>query len=329
MKTIITIFVSCPVLMPFSIKISVLLLVAHPAILGAEEGGNVDLEAIKHPVKPMLWKIEGKGLKKPSYLFGTIHLADPRVTRLHPSAQQAFDQAGSVFTEVDLSPVAQLAVAPMLMRNDDQSLEQLLGQETMKAFEDELKAINPALNSKPFQKMKLWALAFVLPQVKMQLQGKVPLDMLLWQSAKKAGKETGALETAQQQLGQLDKLTVDEQKQFFVTTLKVFKKAREQKIDPYKAIIDAYLLGDKGAVEKELTRNSFMGLEIDQNVLEKFIRLLLHERNVVMAASIQKALLDPDKGSHFFAAGTAHYVGEKSVNDLLEKAGYTITPVTD
>jgi uncharacterized protein YbaP (TraB family) len=32
---------------------------------------NVD---IVQPEESLLWKIEGKGLSKPSYLFGTIHL---------------------------------------------------------------------------------------------------------------------------------------------------------------------------------------------------------------------------------------------------------------
>ena len=29
--------------------------------------------------QPLLWKISGQGLEKPSYLLGTIHIADPRI----------------------------------------------------------------------------------------------------------------------------------------------------------------------------------------------------------------------------------------------------------
>ena len=45
------------------------------------------------PDKPLLWKIEGNPLEKPSYLFGTIHLTTPRIEKLHPAAQKAFDAA--------------------------------------------------------------------------------------------------------------------------------------------------------------------------------------------------------------------------------------------
>ena len=44
----------------------------------------------KHPEKPLLWKIEGNGLKKPGYLFGTIHLSNDVIGNLHPTAAKAF-----------------------------------------------------------------------------------------------------------------------------------------------------------------------------------------------------------------------------------------------
>ena len=48
-------------------------------------------DAPAHPVKPLLWKIEGKGLSKPSYLFGTIHLGSGPLAKLHPAAEAAFE----------------------------------------------------------------------------------------------------------------------------------------------------------------------------------------------------------------------------------------------
>ena len=37
--------------------------------------------------------------QRPSYLFGTMHMTDPRVTALTPTAQKAFDGAGTVVIE--------------------------------------------------------------------------------------------------------------------------------------------------------------------------------------------------------------------------------------
>ena len=47
-------------------------------------------------IKPALIELD---TEPPSWLFGTIHLPDPRVTRLHPDAARAFEQADAVYTE--------------------------------------------------------------------------------------------------------------------------------------------------------------------------------------------------------------------------------------
>lgn len=57
-------------------------LVIVPLLVPARGQAKIDIENLEHPVKPALWKVEGKDLTKPSYLFGTIHIGDPRVTTL-------------------------------------------------------------------------------------------------------------------------------------------------------------------------------------------------------------------------------------------------------
>ncbi|MBT3279814.1 MAG: hypothetical protein HN370_10665 [Phycisphaerales bacterium] len=71
--------------------------------------------------QPFLWEISGNGLESSSYLFGTIHIGDPRVvgdapmdkdslaTRpltTSPEINAAFDAADEVYTEVDFSDPA-------------------------------------------------------------------------------------------------------------------------------------------------------------------------------------------------------------------------------
>jgi len=304
------------------------LLVLLPLGLPAKEVKKVDLKSIKHPVQPMLWKIEGKGFKKPSYLFGTVHISDPRATNLHPLAQQAFDQADAVYTEIDLSMQNQMAVVPLLMSKDKKSLNERIGADMAMALNKELKAINPALNSAPFQRMHIWAVAMMLPQFEAQLTGKKALDVLLWDRAAAAEKKTAALETVQQQLGKFNELTLAEQKEFLDVTLKTLSRAREKGQKPYQEIIDAYLMADIAKLEKEMKKDTYLGIKMNPEVHQKFMRLILDERNVVMANTIKKALAKPKSGSCFFAAGALHYIGDQSVNNLLTKAGYKVTLVS-
>ena len=82
-------------------KILLASLLFLPLLAQAEQ--KVDIAALKHPVNACLFKVEGNGLKKTSYLFGTIHLADPRVVNLHPNAKAAFKDTDAFYAEIDRS----------------------------------------------------------------------------------------------------------------------------------------------------------------------------------------------------------------------------------
>ena len=53
--------------------------------------------------RAMLWKIERPGIP-PSYLFGTVHLTDARVTALSDAVRLALDESKTVLLEADTSP---------------------------------------------------------------------------------------------------------------------------------------------------------------------------------------------------------------------------------
>lgn len=295
--------------------------------LQAKDAQAPDLSKIKHPVKPLLWKIEGMGMKKPSYLFGTIHVSDQRVTTLHPLAQKAFDQSDSFYAEVDLSPAKQLGATKFLMRNDGKSLLDLLGPKLLKALNRELKAINPQLTSKVFEPMHLWAIGAALPLLEEQLQGKVALDLQLWAKATKAGKKTGAMETYKKQLGSMSKFPMNDQVELLDLSLQMMKKARELKISVYRYLLDAYLIGEPQKIDEAMNADSVMGITYDPDMKDRMLKLMLDGRNPGMTQSIVQAVSSPDAGSCFFAAGAAHFTGKNSIVDLLKAQGYQVTLV--
>ena len=60
---------------------------------------KVETEADAVPnSKGLLWKLEKPG-EKPSYLFGTMHMTDTRVTTLPAAAQKAYDGAATIIIE--------------------------------------------------------------------------------------------------------------------------------------------------------------------------------------------------------------------------------------
>ena len=287
---------------------------------------KVDLANVKHALKPMLWKVEKKGVTGNCWLFGTVHVADPRITTLHPAVAKAFDKADRVYTEVDMSMVAQLKAAQVMMRKDGKTMEESLGADLVKKVNAELASISPMFSVKVFNPMKTWMLVVILPQLKEQLGGKEPLDIQLWKKAGAAGKVRVALETAQEQMGGLDTLTEKEQVKMVQLTLDALAEARKQNVDPLKVILDLYLVGDTKKMA-DFFEKEFNNEKVPKVIAAKFLKGLLHDRNERIANNIDKQISTHPAKSHFFAVGTAHYLNDKNIRELLVKKGYRVVRV--
>jgi uncharacterized protein YbaP (TraB family) len=284
----------------------------------------------KHPEKPLLWRIEGNGLKKPGYLFGTIHLSNPVIAQLHPAAAKAFESADALYTEIPMGTEAQMSLMPMMIRKDGKTLNESIGPELSAALNEELKTIQPALDSTPFQSLKTWAVMATLPMLKSQLEGHQPLDTILWEKAKTAGKDQLGIETAVGQIEIFERFTEEESVKMLAESLAMLKDDRKAGISSIDNLAAAYASGDTAKLEAELNRSEQRMKESENKALgERFLKMLITDRNISMAETIDKQLrIDPSR-SLFFAVGAGHLVGKDPINDHLAKKGYTITRVQD
>jgi uncharacterized protein YbaP (TraB family) len=282
----------------------------------------------KHPVKPLLWKIEGKGLTQPSYLFGTIHISKGPAVTLHPAAQKAFDGSTHFYAEVPLDPASQMATMPLMMRKDGKKLDGAIGKDLAAEFNAELKRINPALDSSPFQTMTTWAAA-VLPQLlPHQLEGGKPLDLKLWEQAAAAGKKTAGMEKPEAQMIAFIELTEEEQVIFLSETLKEMKKERAEGKDSTKEVIDAYVSGEPAKIAAVMDRGIREMAEGEHKELgQKLTKRLLNDRDKFMADYIATTLKEQPAACHFFAAGAGHFCSKINISTHLVEAGYTVTRV--
>ncbi len=285
---------------------------------------NLDLSHLKHPAKPMLWKVEGKNLKKASYLFGSIHVSDKNIINLHPAAEAAYKQADTLATEIDLGLINQIRATTLLMRKDKQTLQQAIGDKLYNQFEEELKTINPELSADPFNKMKTWAAMLILGMIDEQIKGKEMLDAHLWNRAAKDNKKRWNLEILTEQIGSLDILTEPEQKILLKDSIAAMKTLRKHKVNMLTLIKKLYIQGETKELSTLFNVNIHLeGANIE--IGEKFMKLLLPERNKRMTKKIAETFNKMPEKSHFIVAGTLHYIGQQNVPDLLRKLGYTVT----
>jgi uncharacterized protein YbaP (TraB family) len=295
-------------------------LLAQP--LAAEEKG--------HSAKPLLWKIEGNGLEKPSYLFGTIHVGTPAIANLHPAAEKAFIASEAVYTEIPMDAESQLKLVPLLMRKDGKALTDSIGKELTAELSAELKRINPQLNVTPFEQLQTWAVTMTLPLLKYQLRGAKAVDQVISERATKEGKEVRAIETVEGQMGVLGGFTEQENIIILRETLSQLKEDRANGVDGIEVMLAAYAAGDDGKLESEIDRMNKSIAESEHRELgERFIKKLFEDRNLSMAATIGEFLGKEGGKVHFFAAGSGHFIGKDNIRDHLAKKGYRITRIED
>ncbi len=301
---------------------------AAAAAAGCLIASAAHAEELEHPVKPFLWKVEGGEAKKPSYLFGTVHVGKGPASHLHPLAAKAFDEATAVHTEAPLDMATQLGAATQMMRKDGKTLSQSIGEDLVKQVDAELKVVNPAFNAKLFEPMKTWAIALMVPMLKLQIDGTKPLDMLLWEKAVKDGKKTAGMQTVAEQLSGFDTFKEEEQITYLKETLRSMREDREAGKDSLQALVDAYITGDMAKVQEEFNKSLKGALDGDNKELgDRLMKKLLDDRNVIMADYIDATIKKSPEDVNFFAAGTGHFMGDNSVRALLEKKGYKVTLV--
>ncbi len=247
------------------------------------------------------------------------------MTNLAPVVERALASADAVFCEVafDSGTVAEIARASMGAK---QPLSNVLPPDLYARAETELARAVPGFKLAALDRAEIWVVAAELVMLESQIRHPLvpPLDLWVYQRAQAAGKATGGLETAREQLDAMNAFTRDEQIEMLRSTLDEIQELRKQGKDPVRLLLEAYLSGDAAAVDREVNRS----YETCPPALQKrFEQLLLTERNRRMADRIaSKIRAEPDK-STLFVVGTLHGLGEGSVVDLLAKSGLNVARV--
>jgi uncharacterized protein YbaP (TraB family) len=262
--------------------------------------------------KGILWRIEGAA-KQPSYLLGTIHSDDARVTNVPVSITQAFQRADSFSGEIkmDLPSLMQASQATLL--TDGQSLEQIIGPNLYKQTVHLLEAYGmPEL---VVQRMKPWAAAAALSLPRPQTG--IFLDMALYHQAAAAGKRVYGLETIAEQVGALETMSQELQ----ITMLRDAVAQHEQVEQIIEQLINAYLRRDLKALESISNAAMQNG---DDRVAEMFNTEVVDRRNYRLLERMQPRLRE---GNAFVAVGALHLPGDKGLLNLLRNKGYRVSPV--
>lgn len=268
-------------------------------------------QAFSQNEKSLLWKIEGKGLKEPSYLYGTIHAICKDDFSISPATKTALENTKQTVLEIDMDDPTMMTRAQQSMLNPGmKNISDQFTEEQRTITNNFLKAnYNADLNQfgvmKPFGILSLVMLKSIPCETFESYEGTFVKD------AADRKREVLGLETIEYQMSLFDDVAMTEQIDMLVESIKSVDDDKTE----FKKLVAAYKAQDL---------QELFTLMQDSPQFAKFQEIMLDKRNQNWIPVIEKLIAEK---SSFIAVGAMHLPGEQGVITLLRKAGYKLTPV--
>ena len=261
--------------------------------------------------KILLWKISGKGLKSPSYLFGTIHATCDAT--LDANTLKALDETKQLFLEIDMDDKAMpMQMMKYMKMNDDEKLSTLLSAEDFEIVDVFLKE-NMKMSAKMFDTFKPFMVsAMLMPKLLDCKYASVESELM--RVTKEQNEEVYGLEKVEEQMKVFDAIPYQTQAD---ELLKTAKNGLEKDKVEFQKMMETYKSGD---IEAMLV----MMDDSDNKITSENKDVLLNNRNKNWVPLIIKTAKEMPT---FFGVGAGHLAGDEGVIKLLRKKGYSVEAV--
>ena len=276
----------------------------------------------------LLYKISGKGLRKPSYIIGTYHLAPVSFVDSIPGLRSALAESEQVYGEIETadmtSPENIAKMQQAMMLPEGKTLTEMLTPEQMQKLNATMRELlgvdmsNPMV-AQQMNKMLPQALVTQLTVI-MYLKkhsGFNPtqsFDDYFQQQAVAQGKPVGGFETMDFQLQALfGSISIERQ----IELLMCFLNNREWEESQVDNIVEAFFAQDLNRIEAAMDEKQDNSCDATDEENE----LLIYGRNATWLKKMPEIM---QQKSTFFAVGAAHLVGERGVLAGLRNAGYLV-----
>lgn len=257
----------------------------------------------------LLYKISGKGITQPSYIFGTFHLMCEGDFEITPAFEKAINSTKQLYGELKMDDPTMLLKTMTLMKSDS-SLKELLGEEKYKIFDEKCRAIT-GIGAMMYNNFKPMMVTSAISFKMIDCEKSVQPESEIMKIAKKNNATVYGLETIEMQL-----------ESFNTTPLK--KQAEEVYRMAYNLDSSKQMMKSLLSTYKKRNIQLIYQFMKDIGTSDEFENNLLTKRNKNWIPIMEKTMAEMPT---FFAVGAGHLGGENGVINLLEKLGYTLEPI--
>ncbi len=262
----------------------------------------------------LLWKITGNGLKKPSYLFGTMHILCADDAVLSSNLKKAIRDCDEIYFEIDMDNTQEMAGAIKYLRmNDGVKLSELLTPEEYKKVDEYFKSHKVPLPLTILNRFKPMFISSLIGERLMDCEKKNGMEeQIMSENKKNYGKETRGLETLEYQASLFDSIPYEKQAKElvnYIDSMDYYSKSSQETLDVYR--------------KQDLRRMDSLIKKSDPG-MDEYMDILVYRRNRNWVKQMPGIM---EGKTILFAVGAGHLPGDQGVINLLRKQGYKVEPL--
>lgn len=281
-------------------------------------------------VTPPLWKVTDPETQNELYIMGTIHVLPVDFESLPDYINDIYLNSDGIAVEYDVTQLtsdirALITYQQMFLYDDGTTVKDHISDETYQKAKEYFESIGAYAEELDQFSAGYWynqiENAMILRLENLSTDG---IDSQAIASAQADGKEVVSIETLDAQVGAVDGMS-DELVDYVMNEM----LDNMDEIDDYaEEVAELYNLWASGDIDPMLDEEMDEMDELPEDLIddyEEYMDIMLYNRNKVMAERASEFLKDGK--NYLFMVGSAHYAGDRGVDDLLAEMGYTVEKI--
>lgn len=260
----------------------------------------------------LLWKIESSQLSQPSYLYGTMHSRDRRAHEFGDSVLQKLTECEAVALEILPGEMMQNPLAMLgYLTMKDTTLDMLLSEADYRLVKN-FAAENLGIYGLLVDRLMPIFTSGLITELMMNNDMEVTVDEFFEQTAIENGKKTIGIETVEEQLSALSKISLKEQAEMLAEQLRTM----DEDSVTFEKLMECYRMQNLPCLQE---------IYNSEEVPAAFDKALVETRNRTMSHRIDSIIRQQPT---FVAVGALHLAGENGLIELLKGKGFAVIPVS-
>lgn len=281
-------------------------------------------------VNPPLWKVTDPETQNELYIMGTIHVLPSDFEGLPDYVRDIYENSDGIAVEYDVTQLtsdirALMAYQQKFLYDDGTTIKDHLSDETYQKAKAYFESIGAYVEELDQFSAGYWynqlENVMILRLENLNTEG---CDAQAIAEAQADGKEVVSIETLDAQVNAISGMS-DELVDFVINEMLDDMDEIDEYAENLAELYNLWAVGDVDPMlDEEMEEEDDLPDDLTDDY-EDYMNIMLFDRNQGMAEKASEFLKDGK--NYLFMVGSAHYAGDKGVDDILADMGYTVEKI--